>query len=101
MTGENDDADFEEVVRFMMRLRKIFKWDVYEKETIGREGVQRIDSVIRWYSQILLRWIRGNGLNQIISNALRYKAKNPNTGVWVSGIKFADVYNKNDRLHQN
>lgn len=101
LTGENDDVDFEEVVRFMMRLRKIFKWDVYEKETIGREGVQRIDSVIRWYSQILLRWIRGNGLNQIISNALRYKAKNPNTGVWVSGIKFADVYNKNDRLHQN
>lgn len=101
LSGENDDVDFEEVVRFMMRLRKIFKWDVYEKETIGREGTYRIDSVIRWYSQILLRWIRGNDLNQIISNSLRFKANHPDTGVWVSGVKYADRYNKDSKLHQN
>ncbi|MBR5179845.1 MAG: DEAD/DEAH box helicase [Lachnospiraceae bacterium] len=101
LSGENDDVDFEEVVRFMMRLRKIFKWDVYEKETIGREGTNRIDSVIRWYSQILLRWIRGNGLNQIISSSLRFKANHPNTGVWVGGVKYADYYNKDSKLHQN
>jgi len=101
LSGENDDVDFEAVVEFMMRLRRIFKWDIYEKSTIGREGRYRIDAVIRWYSQILLRWIRGNGLNQIISNALTYKAKHPEGGVWVGGIKYADDYDKDSKLHQN
>lgn len=101
LSGENDDVDFEEVVEFMMRLRKIFKWDIYEKDTIGREGAYRVDAVIRWYAQILMRWIRGNGLNQIISHTLTFKAKNPGGGVWVSGVKLADTYDKDSKLHQN
>lgn len=101
LSGENDDVDFEEVVEFMMNLRRIFKWDVYENHTIGKEGKKRVDSVIRWYSQILLRWMRGNGLKQILSNALSYKAKHPKDGVWLSGVKYFDTYDKNSDLHKN
>lgn len=101
LTGENDEVDFEEVVDFLMKLRKVFKWDIYEKRTIGKTGIYREDSVIRWYAVILLRWIRGSGLSQIIYHALKYKEKNPNTGVWVGNMKMADVYNKNSKSHKN
>ena len=88
LTGENDEVDFQELVDFLMKLRKVFKWDIYEKRTIGKAGAYREDSVIRWYAVILLRWIRGNGLNQIIYHALKYKENNPNTGVvWIKPSK--------------
>lgn len=101
LTGENDEVDFEELVDFLMKLRKVFKWDIYEKRTIGKSGTYREDSVVRWYAVILLRWIRGNGLSQIIYHALKYKEKNPNSGVWVGNMKMADVYNKNSKSHKN
>ena len=101
LTGENDEVDFEELVDFLMKLRKVFKWDIYEKRTIGKSGSYREDSVVRWYAVILLRWIRGNGLSQIIYHALKYKEKNPNSGVWVGNMKMADVYNKNSKSHKN
>lgn len=66
LTGEDDEVDFEKLVAFMMELRRLFKWDIYEKQTIGKPGTQKLDSVIRWYSTILLRWIRGNGLRTLV-----------------------------------
>ena len=101
LTGENDQVDFEELVEFMMKLRRVFKWDIYEKQTLGKAGRDSLDSVIRWYSVMLLRWIRGNGLNQIIYHALEYKEKHPNTGVWVGNNKLADVYYKDSKKHKN
>lgn len=101
LTGENDEVDFEELVSFMMKLRRVFKWDVYEKQTIGKAGRDSLDSVIRWYSVMLLRWIRGNGLSQIIYHALEYKEKHPYSGVWVGNNKLADVYIKESKLHKN
>lgn len=101
LTGENDEVDFEELVSFMMKLRRVFKWDIYEKQTIGKAGRDSLDSVIRWYSVMLLRWIRGNGLSQIIYHALEYKEKHPYSGVWVGNNKLADVYIKESKLHKN
>ena len=101
LQGEADDVDFEKVVDFMMTLRRLFKWDIYEKETLGKPGIYRLDSVIRWYSTILLRWIRGNGLQVLVSSAVSYKEKNPNTGVWSGQYKVSDVYNKNSKYHKN
>lgn len=101
LKGEDDDVDFEKVVDFMMTLRRLFKWDIYEKETLGKPGTYKLDSVIRWYSTILLRWIRGNGLQVLVSSAVSYKEKNPNTGVWSGQYKVSDVYNKNSKYHKN
>lgn len=99
--GEDDEVDFEELVDFMMKLRYLFKWDIYEKQTLGKLGTQRLDSVIRWYSTILLRWIRGNGLRTIILSAIRYKENNPETGVWSGKYKVADYYDSGSKYHKN
>ena len=101
LTGENDEVDFEKLVDFMMKLRSLFKWDIYEKRTIGKPGTQRLDSVIRWYSTILLRWIRGNGLRTIVGSAVKYKERNPETGVWSGQYKVADRYDSNSKYHKN
>lgn len=101
LKGEDDKVDFEELVEFMMNLRRLFKWDIYEKQTLGKPGTQQLDSVIRWYSTILLRWIRGNGLRTIILNAIQYKEKNPDTGVWSGQYKVADRYNPDSKYHKN
>ncbi len=87
LKGENDSVDFEELVEFLKKLSSIFKWNVYESQVIGRS-----EKILRWYAQILLRWIRGNGINRIIHNALKYKLEHPSTGVWIGKAKISDYY---------
>ena len=60
-----------------------------------------MDSVIRWYSTILLRWIRGNGLQVLVSSAVTYKEKNPDTGVWSGKYRVAERYDKDSKYHKN
>lgn len=95
LQGENSDVDFEELVAFLIDLKRIFKWEIYERETIGKNN-----NVLRWYAQILLRWIRGNGINRIIDNALKYKSAHSETGVWIGKAKIAEHY-KGTKEHQN
>lgn len=101
LTGKDDEVDFEKLVAFMMELRRLFKWDIYEKQTIGKPGTQKLDSVIRWFSTILLRWIRGNGLRTLVGSAVRYKENNPETGVWSGQFKVAERYNPKSKYHKN
>ena len=101
LSGENDEVDFDELVDFMWKLRSLFKWDIYEKKTIGKRGTDDEKSVIKWYCTILLRWIRGNGLNTIVRSAIRYKEKNPWTGVWSGDYMVEERYNPESKEHKN
>lgn len=101
LTGKDNKLDFAKLVAFMMELRRLFKWDIYEKQTIGKPGTQKLDSVIRWYSTILLRWMRGNGLRTLVGSAVRYKENNPETGVWSGQFKVAERYNPKSKYHKN
>lgn len=103
LTGEDDENDFEEVVDFLLRLRHVFKWEIYETETLGKPiySNSKKGGILRWYATILLRWIRGNGLSTIIHYAIRYKENNPETGVWLGKVKYADIYEKNNPYHLN
>jgi len=99
--GENDRVNFDEVVAFLIELRETFLWDDYEKRMMEKEGIDNRDSLLRWYATILLRWIRGFGLKQIIESSLTYKANHPGTGVF-SGRQFiAEYYDKNNKHHRN
>ena len=104
LKGEDDEVDFEDVVDFLITLRKVFKWDIYEKETLGKPISMtgpRKGGILRWYATILLRWMRGNGLSTIIHYAMAYKEKYPDTGVWLGKVKYADRYEKDNAYHQN
>lgn len=97
----NGHIVFEELVEFLAKLRTVFKWEVYERYTIGKLGKTEKNSVLKWYAVILRRWINGYGLSSIIDSALEYKKKHKYSGVWVGKVKMADVYNEDSREHKN
>ncbi len=99
--SQDSDVDYDEVVAFLMALRTIFKWGVYEKQTIGRPGKNHVEDVLKSYAVVLLRWIRGNGLNTMIHAALDHKAKNPDSGIWIGHYQIVPYYNRNSQLHKN
>ncbi len=99
LTGEEED--FENIVDFLWKLRELFKWEIYEKETIGRRGKYQKDSVIRWYATILLQWLRGNGLNAIVYHGIKFKEQHPETGVWSGNHLVAERYNPKSKYMKN
>ena len=97
----NGNIDFDELVDFLAQLRTVFKWEIYERYTIGKYGKVNKNAVLKWYAVILWRWISGYGLNRIIDSALKYKKEHKYSGVWIGRLKMADVYNESSRDHKN
>lgn len=88
------DVDYNALIDFMRKLYAVFKWDVYERSTLGKG-----ESII-WYVNILMKWISGHGLGMILNSSLFYKQRNPESGVWLDGNKIADFYD-DSKLHKN
>jgi len=61
-----EDFDYDTCMSFLKKLSKIFQWSVYEKETLGK------GKRLYYYAVILLQWMQGNGLHEIIRKALQY-----------------------------
>ena len=69
-------ADYHETVAFMERLLRIFKWDIYEHGTLGKTNTLGRLSQLSWYVVIMLQWMRGYGLSNILTQAIRDKRDN-------------------------
>ena len=68
--------DYPNTMNFMLRLLKIFKWDKYERGTLGKKNRDGDFSMLSWYVVILLQWIQGYGLSNIIKQAIEDKQEN-------------------------
>jgi len=66
----NDKVDYDDLVDFLNKLSIIFKWPLYEKDTIGR------GQSIKYYAVILTNWMNGSGLKQLLGNAMKYNLQN-------------------------
>lgn len=79
--------DYKDLLSFLEKLCTIFKWEKYETSTLGhiskRTGTH---GKLKWYAVILAQWIRGNGLNLIMKDAIQHKMDNPKSGVEIDGI---------------
>ena len=80
--NQNGNVEFHAIVAFLEKLCGIFKWEIYEKQTLGHVSKQGNHGMLRWYAVILSQWIKGTGLSFIIKEALEYKRLHPETGVW-------------------
>ena len=78
----------------LLTLCKIFKWETYEKSTLGSIGRDLNHGRLRWYAVILLQWVNGNGLSFIIERALDYKRRFPMSGVKVlkGNVDYENIY---------
>ena len=84
--NNSGNIDYSELVEFLEKLSKIYKWDVYEPSTLGHVSKKNgKHGKLRWYAVILAQWIRGNGLSFIMNAAINYKTSNPLSGVEVDG----------------
>ena len=66
----NNRVQHEDLVNFLFKLKNIFKWTVYESDTIG------YGEKIRYYAVILTRWMNGYGLKLLLKDTIDYYAEN-------------------------
>lgn len=77
-------VDYSQLVSFLEKLCDIFKWEKYEKSTLGHKSTKNGQhGKLRWYAVILYQWISGNGLSLIMQSAIKYKKDHPASGVEV------------------
>ncbi len=63
-------VQYDDLVNFLSELRKIFKWDVYEKTTLG------LGDRIKYYAVILSRWMNEYGLSFLLKETIDHAAEN-------------------------
>lgn len=96
------EVEYNDVVVFLEKLAKVFKWRIYEKKHLGYHDSQTLALThIKWYANILYKWMSGYGLSYIIQDSIRYKEQHPDTGIWANNWKIEDYYNRHDPKHKN
>lgn len=73
---------YPDIMEFLEKLCTIFKWEQYEFSTLGKvtNGQHK---KLSWYGVLLLQWISGFGLNNIIKEGIEYHREHPDT-FWIS-----------------
>lgn len=90
----NGSFSYEEVLKFLDKLSKIFDWEIYEKSTLGKESMRR------WYAVILCQWMEGMGLSNIMKTAIEYRKNHPEN-FHVSAYQPPTTYNDRSKEHRN
>lgn len=85
---KNGRYNADELWEFLLRIAKIFKWKSYESYTLGAPAndPDRYTS-LSYYQVILGQWVSGHGLQQIISEAIKYKKNNPHEAMFIDEKK--------------
>ena len=66
----NGRIQYKDLVYFLEKLRDIFNWNIYEKDTLG------YGDRIKYYAVILTRWMNGYGLALLLKDTLEYNERN-------------------------
>jgi hypothetical protein len=64
----NDRVQYDDLVSFLGKLKTIFKWTIYETDTLG------FGEKNKYYAVILSRWMNGYGLNLLLKDTIDYTA---------------------------
>ena len=92
--SDNGGFRYDDVTKFLTALSDIFEWEVYEKNTLGKESLRR------WYAVILCQWMEGYGLSYIMRSAIEYRKNHPDN-FRVSAYEPPTVYNDRSKEHRN
>lgn len=67
---------YTETLEFLEKLAVAYNWDQYERNDLGKKtnGEYR---KLRWYTVILIQWIAGYGLSNILKKPIDYRKNNP------------------------
>lgn len=75
---------YTETLEFLEKLAVAYNWDQYERNDLGKKtnGEYR---QLRWYTVILIQWIAGYGLSNILKKSIDYRKNNPHNALWING----------------
>ena len=85
--------DYEKVVDFLSVLSNVFKWNLYEKDTLGNSRR------IRWYALLLCWWIEEAPVSLIIKKELENYKRGKYSKVYLNNTCIGDY--DESQLHDN
>lgn len=95
---EDGSFDYDELTRFLERLCSIFKWEIYEADTLGHVGkYSHKHGKLSWYQVILAQWVRGNGLSAIMYQAIKNKEDYPKDAMYIDREYVDYDYSRNHK----
>ena len=98
----SNSFNYNDIVTFLKKLADIFKWNVYERSTLGYiDKLNHQLTHIEYYAVILRNWMKGDNLAYIIESSIRYKESNPKSGVWLGTRPIDPYYNRYNLKHKN
>ena len=71
----NDENIFDSTLKFLYKLKEIFKWNLYDDEKLGLISLSD-EKKYKSYVIILINWMKGKGVSSIIQRSLKYKESN-------------------------
>lgn len=86
--------NFSDTEPFLRKLSQIFRWEIYETDTLGN------DKLLGFYAAILNQWMSGFGLGSIVKYSLEYKRTHEGSTVEIEKHKFVD-FDYNNKVHRN
>lgn len=89
-----NNFNYEVCLKFLEQLSSILRWDVYEKDTLGK------GKKIRYYTVILTQWMQGSGLHEIIRGAIEHYQRDGGKLVSYEPRYHLEPYN-NSLAHKN
>jgi len=96
---DGNSFNYDELVYFLNKLCRIFKWDIYERKTLGHVSTKDgTFANLRYYATVLSRWMEGKGLKTIIEAAIEHKKNTPGSTIMVHGIP---VPYEDTQFHKN
>ena len=66
----NGRVQYDDLIDFLKKLKNIFKWSIYEAETLG------YGDKIKYYAVILSRWMNGYGLSLLLKDTIDHISNN-------------------------
>jgi len=93
-SGSNPHFNYDETLYFLKQISKVFQWNHYEKKLYGEDGTK-----LRYYAQLLLRWMAGTGLSLMVRNELEYRAKHEEKKIFCNGNQ--ETFDSTNPLHRN
>lgn len=73
---------YDDVLEFLEKLCKIFKWEKYEYSTLGKVTNGK-HKKLGWYAVILIQWMSGMGLSNIMKEGIRHHVEHPDN-FWIN-----------------
>lgn len=93
------ELDFNSIYNFMLKLSDIFKWEIYEKTTLGNRNTTLNElRRLRYYCVVLSQWMQGKTIKEIADNSINYKKQHPKHSVEIRNV-FEDY--DGSLLHKN